>query len=899
MPALAHIIRRRSHRKRRQKQNARRSTFQTCLFVGLPLALLAAPLAALLALSVWLYISALSVMPTPQQTALADSARITQYTDRHGAALQTGASLARWLPLDELPAHLVAVSQLIAAREPSAERTAFNALDTLAQLSAYILDLPLQRDDSRSAQLVRSNLLPQARSGALDKRLLELVFSAEIKRTRNDRQLLEWQLNSQSFGGILGIEAASQQFLGKPAAQLSVAEAALLTALAAQPPLDPVVDAAQVRARAAELLRDMPSAGQSDRAQAAVAELDTLLLRDPATARAGLNANLLAVASAQAKQLLNSQGLDGRRLVDGGGLTITTTLDLAWQRRAAESFATSVIIDARTGEILSLVGEATQANRQPAGILQPFVYMDAFARRTATPATMLYDISRAYPDDAGATSYTPANTDGEERGPLSLREALSSGLLPPAVQVASETGLPSALQLAGRLGFNSLGAQATALTLLEGGGGVSVLEAAYAYSVIAALGEMHGAPTSPASQGLRGRNPVAVLRIVDAAGQLLWQYDAAASRSALIQPSLAYLVNDILSGNLGEASRATAQIKASSADGRDHWLLRYSPDMVLAAHSRPAQTFADSESLLEWAHQQRSLPARDWLSPPDIEEYLVCEISGMLPATTDHCPVRREIVPANSQLLPDDRWQRIEINSVTGQLASVNTPDNLRATQVYFVPPDEILDWWQEKGKPLPPSSYSSEGVGGLAKAARLLAPSDFAYVGARVDIQAKIVRPGARSWRLEYGAGADPESWLTISQSQRIEADGELRATWETALLSGIHTLRLVVDFADGSQESDSKLLTFDNTPPAITLDSSESARVGETFTLVADARDNLAIDRVEFYRGDERLGSDSDWRYSWDVAPVESGETLYRALVYDQVGNRAQATLTIHIAD
>lgn len=911
MPALAHIIRRRSHRKRRQKQQSRRSALQTCLFVVLPLALLAAPPFALLALSVWLYISALSIMPTPQQTLLDDSARVTQYTDRHGAALlQTGDnfadSLGRWLTLDELPPHLVAISQLIDARESAAGRAAFDALDTLAQLSAYILDLPLQRDDSRSAQLVRASLLPQVQSSALDKNLLEIVFSAESKRTLNDEQLLEWHLNSQSFGGILGIDAAAQQFLGKSAVQLSAAESAFLTALAAQPPLNPAVEASQIRARAAELLRAMQSAGKIDTAQAAIAELESLILRDPSTARAGLSANFLAVASAQAKQILESQGLDGGHLVDGGGLTVTTTVDLELQRRAAESFATSVIVDARTGEILSLVGDAASANQQPAGILQPFVYMDAFARRIATPATMLYDISRAYPGGAGEISYRPANADGKERGPLSLREALAGGLLPPAVQVASETGLPSAMQLAGALGFNSLNAQATDLTLLEDGGAVSVLDAAYAYSVIAALGEMHGVPIAPADQGLRGRDPVAVLRIEDAAGQLLWQYDATASRSALIQPSLAYLVNDILSDDLArgrilgttdEPPRTTAQIQASSADRRDHWLLRYSPDLVLAAHSRSAATFEDSEALLEWAHQQRSLPARNWRSPADIEEYLVCEISGLLPATTDHCPVRREIVPANSQLLPDDRWQSVEIDSVTGQLASANTPDNLRATQAYFVPPDEVLDWWQENDKPMPPSSYSSEDSADLAKAARLIAPADFAYLGAGVDIQAKIVRPGALSWRLEYGAEVEPDRWIPISQSQRIEADGELQVDWSTALLSGIHTLRLVVDFADGSQESDSKLLTFDNTPPVVKLSAPAYAQGGESLILQAEARDDLGIDRVEFWQGDELLGVDSEWQYSLEAALPDEGEVSWRAIAFDRAGNQAQSSMTATI--
>lgn len=910
MPALAHIIRRRSHRKRRQKLQARRSALQTGLFVVCPLTMLAAPPLALLALSVWLYISALSIMPTPQQTLLDDSARVTRYTDRHGVPLlQTGENAGargRWLALDELPPHLVAISQLVDAREYAAGRAAFDVPDTLAQLSAYILGLPLQRDDSRSAQLVRASLLPQVQSSALDKRLLEIVFSAESKRTLNDEQLLEWRLNSQSVGGILGIDAAAQQFLGKSAAQLSAAEAAFLTALAAQPPLDPVMEVPQIRARAAELLRAMQSAGQFDAVPVAIAELESLVLRDPSTARAGLSANFLALARGQARQILERQGLASRHLVDSGGLTITTTLDLELQQRAAESFATLIIIDARTGEILSLAGDAMLATRQPAGILQPFVYMDAFARRTATPATMLYDISRAYPGSADDLVYTPANADGVERGPLSLREALASGLLPPAVQVASETGMQSALQLAGALGFNSLDIQLTDLTLLESGGAVSVLDAAYAYSVIAALGEMHGAPTAPAADGLRGRDPVAVLRIEDGAGQLLWQYDAAASRSVIIQPSLAYLVNDILSdelargrslGTADELPRTIAKIEASSADSRDHWMLRYTPDLVLAAHGPTAETLEHSEALLEWAHQQRSLPARDWASPADIEEYLVCEISGLLPTTTDQCPVRREIVPANSQLLPDDRWQSVEIDSATGQLASLNTPDDRRATKAYFVPPDDILDWWQKNDKPLPPSSYSSEASADLAKAVRLVAPADFAYVGARVDIQAAIIRPGALSWRLEYGAEVNPDRWIVISESQRIEADGELQTVWRTALLSGIHTLRLVVDFADGSQESDSALLTFDNTPPVVKLSAPAYAQGGESLVLAAEARDDLGIERVEFWQGDELLGVDSEWQYSLEAALPDDGEVSWRAVAFDRAGNQAQSSMTVTI--
>ena len=68
---------------------------------------------------------------------------------------------------------------------------------------------------------------------------------------------------------------------------------------------------------------------------------------------------------------------------------------------------------------------------QPAVVLRPFVYMDAFLRREFTPASMLYDIPRTYPGRAADLIYAPANSDGRYRGPLLLRDAMAAGLLPP------------------------------------------------------------------------------------------------------------------------------------------------------------------------------------------------------------------------------------------------------------------------------------------------------------------------------------------------------------------------------------------------------------------------------------------------------------------------------------
>ena len=122
-------------------------------------------------------------------------------------------------------------------------------------------------------------------------------------------------------------------------------------------------------------------------------------------------------------------------------------------------------------------------------------------------------------------------------------------------------------------------------------------------------------------------------------------------------------------------------------------------------------------------------------------------------------------------------------------------------------------------------------------------------------------------------------------------------RRFWGTALLSGIHTLRLVVDFADGSQESDSRLLTFDNTPPVVKLSAPAYAQGGEALVLAAEARDDLGIERVEFWQGDELLGMDSEWPYSLEAALPGEGEVSWRAIAFDRAGNQAQSSMTATI--
>ncbi len=973
MPAVAHIIRRRRSRKRRRQKETRHSAFWSALIIGIPLALAMTPLLGALGLSLWLYASAARFMPTPQETLWLGRERgATRFYDASGRHLifslaAPAGDNRHWLRLENLPPHLISAAWVAEGSGPSPGADAFDPAQALLQVWRYILGAPLEAEAGISGNLARDAILPGALSSGLDARLLEIVLAAESRRRHSADALLEWRLNSGYYGqDVFGLEAAAQVYLGKPAASLSLAESALLAAVVDEPALNPVDAPLHARERGADLLfrmldAEMIDQAQFDQAASAIAKLGLADGRQAENAPA-----FVEYARRQAEGILDDRGYDGARMMARGALRVTTTLDMALQRQAEcvmrarlalsapliadnESLCQAeepiqsaggetnalplvgalTLVDVSSGLILSMVGDALAPSHQPAIVLQPFVYIDAFLRREFTPASMVLDLPQLFPGRSAELIYAPVNPDGVFRGPLNLRDAMAGGLLPPAVHVASKTSMESTLRTARALGFNNLDTLGPELDLLERGGAVSVIDAVYAYSVLAANGAMRGLPITPLDAGYRSRDPLAIMKIEDGDGRVLWSHDggSAAYESVTIEPSAAYMVNDILSdaearervrpgsSSYLRLSRRAAVVNGSSGDGRDHWTVGYSPDLVLAVHAgradgeplgQAAEERADTagiwRELMEYAHERRQLPARDWETPVDIEEFLVCETSGLLPATTSHCPTRREIVPRGAQLQQDHYWKTVEINRANGQLATVNTPDALREAATYFIPPDEVMDWWVENGKPLPPSSYSTEGDAASAKPVRFLSPLDYAYVGATVEIAAVISRAGAESWQLEYGAEVNPEKWFMISERQPLDTGGEIATKWETALFSGIYTLRLSVTFADGSIETDTRLLTFDNTPPAVKLTTSNGvSRIRfssqRVVSLLADVRDNLTIDRVEFLSDGELLGEDRVWPYGYEYELEGAGEFVFKAIAYDQVGNRAASELTLLI--
>jgi membrane peptidoglycan carboxypeptidase len=985
MASVAQIIRRR--RNRREARRAARSQGRMWMSVAVVVALLlvVAPLIVAVGGAAWFYVQGMQMVPVPQETIYLDPViGPTELYDRDGQILlftvqdPLGDERA-WLPLDEMPPYLVEATLL--AEDPDfLTTTYFDAIATFSRLwDNLIADNPPPNDPSLTGRLVRNTLLPAPEFPTTQHMGLEIALVAEINRRYTPQEILEWHLNTNYYGhDAYGIDGAARVYFGKRAADLTLSEIALLTAIPTAPQYNPIDNEQAALGRQQDLLRQLAASGMISDTQLTDA-LTTVVNVSEDTAQAPQVAPEFAVyARRQAEEILTLQGRDGARMVARGGLRITTSLDLDlyYQSECAlrthlvrlnggtqvitalnglpcsaannlPNVTTSnlppddgiiVVINVQTGELLSMVGQGARAAYQPGPVLQPFVYFQGFGTGLFNPATMLLDIAKPFPGAAEGLIYIPTNRDGLFRGPISLREAMSVGLLPPVVSVANTTTLDNILRSAHQIGLNSLNIGEYDLSLLERGGAISVLDATYAYTVFATMGNMYGVQVEPITQGYRVRDPAAVLRIQDAEGNVLWEYDELARLPTPIFVSgLGYMVSDILAdrearwnilpqnnvldlADINGVPRPSAVVNGMTSNNQNTWTVGYTPQLsvgVWLGRRDNGEMALDSFGLtgaapvwrgvMDYVSARDVLPVMDWQPPDDITTVVVCQLSGLLP--TEACPTYQEIFLAAarpSQL--DTYWRLVDVNRDTGLLATSSTSSSQIETRRYFVPSDEdALEWWRTNGQPLPPTDYDVIGVPSLLSSVTILQPQSLAYVSGVVDIRGSLNAAQMQYYEVSYGGGVNPDQWIQITGQQVDFSPGSSLGSWDTTGLDGTYTLRLSVVLQDNSRDQALAYVTVDNVPPTITLnagtDASGAPRVyffptDTTVRVEAVVEDNLAIDRVEFYHNGEFLGADQEFPYAVDWEITRTGTETFTAVVYDQAGNQAGTQIDVEVA-
>ncbi len=643
----------------------------------------------------------------------------TKIYDRTGTVLlyDTGANAKRTVvPLSE-------ISPFIQKATVAIEDSNFYSnigIEPTSIIRALLADLATgsfgQGASTITQQVVKNALLTQDKT--LSRKLSEWVLSIKLTRIMSKDQILEAYLNETPYGGtIYGVEEASQEFFGKPAKDVTLAEAAYISAVPQAPtyysPYGTNKD--QLDARAKLVLSRMHDLGMINSAdyQAALKEKVTFLTKNSQGIRAPHFVMFVL------NYLTQKYGEDA---VDSGGLKITTTLDYDMQQTAEDvvsrfgpaldanfnaSNTAMVAIDPKTGDILTMVGsrdyfdqsidgnynDAT-AQRQPGSTFKPFVYATLF-EKGYTPETILWDVPIQFspqcnPDGTTKNStasstkicYSPGEYDNKYEGPMTVRQALPQSRNLPAVQALYLAGIPDSIKTATDMGITSLTQpDRYGLSLVLGGGEVSLLEMTSAYGVFA-------------NDGVR--NPYrSILEVDDSKGNVLEQ--ASLSPTQAIPAEVARQISDVLSDDTSGVRMASIKPIADSVgrqvaiktgttnDYRDVWTVGYTPSLVVGA----------------WAGNNDNHPMNDAISA-----LIITPVWGAFMSQ-----VAKNFPPENFKASPpplDDGkpvlrgiWQggvSYWTDSVSGKVATQYTPKDTKK-EIVFNSVHSILQW-VDKGDP-------------------------------------------------------------------------------------------------------------------------------------------------------------------------------------------------------
>jgi 1A family penicillin-binding protein len=500
-------------------------------------------------------------------------------------------------------------------------------------------------------QLVKNSLLTPSRD--LMRKYQEIVLAEELERRFSKDEILEMYLNSVYFGqGSFGIGEAAQTYFGKNASELTLAESALLAGILPAPSKYSSDDET-VRERRSLVLTKMLEQGYINADQKTQAEKTKINLQEKDS---DLNSHAQHFAFMVRDELIQKYG---EEKMARSGFKVRTSLNLDWQEYAEGVVANqvkklapnrvsngaAVVMDPKTGEILTLVGSANWDNdnfgkvnvatslRQPGSAFKPIVYAAGFEKRIITPGTVLKDEPVTY-NIAGSPPYRPQNYDKKFRGPVLPRRALSNSLNVPSVEVLSRVGLPTALDTAKRLGITTLeDPNRYGLSLVLGGGEIKLIDITNAYATFA-------------SNGLKN-DPTTILEIDDKSGRDVYTFKPEPHR--VIEEEVTFLISSILSdvsaraevfGTALNISRPAAVKTGTTENYRDSLTLGYTPSLTIGVwvgnnDSTPMDNIAGSLGAAPiWKQLMEKFlsgtPVEKFTPPSNVTGLFVCRNNGLL-----------------------------------------------------------------------------------------------------------------------------------------------------------------------------------------------------------------------------------------------------------------------------
>ena len=669
-------------------------------------------------------------LPSPTKLAYTEIPQTTKILDRNRNLLyEIYADKNRTLvKLENVPSFLRQATIAIEDKDFYKHKGINPIGGILRAIKETVFRQKLQGGSTITQQLVKTTLLSPERT--LIRKIKEMILSVWTESLYTKDEILEMYLNEVPYGGTSwGIEAASKNYFGKSVDKLSLSEAALLAGLPAAPTLYSHFGAHPELSlkRQEDVLIRMAEDGYITEEQKQTALVEKLQFR---AQRTDIKAPHFVMYVKE--RLVEKYGL---KLVEQGGLKVTTTLDLPLQEFAENTVASevaklknlnvgnaaSLVIRPPTGEILCMVGSkdyfatdsgnfnVTTALRQPGSAIKPLNYAVGIETRKVNPATLFLDTPTCF-SVPFQKPYCPQNYDGKFHGPVQLRFALGNSFNIPAVKLMAVNSVETFIASASAFGISSFkNPSRYGLSLTLGGGEVTMLDMTTAFGVLA-------------NTGIK-KDLVSILKVEDQEGKILEEFkdpnfivntnDSLPSPSSLlingpkvISPESAFLISHILLDNnarsemFGASSylvvpnHAVSVKTGTTDDKRDNWTIGYTPNFLTVvwvgnndnSPMNPYLTSGVTGAAPIWNKIMREVLKNQtdlWpKQPPDIVGTQICSLSGKLPPNSDPntqdkgCATRFEYfikgtVPTETESLK----QTIAVDKTTQKMAAPNQTD--------------------------------------------------------------------------------------------------------------------------------------------------------------------------------------------------------------------------------
>ncbi len=420
-----------------------------------------------------------------------------------------------------------------------------------------------QGGSTLTQQLARNSYTALGQRKSMDRKLLEVFVSLRIERKYSKEEILEHYMNRIYFGsGVYGIEMASKAYFGKPAADLTLSEAAMIAGIIRAP------------TKASPLMDMNRAKGERD------SVIDRLATSDCEDIRAnyGITPDMLAAAKKQSLKVLATRRSSSQEnyamdmvmreldvilddaIQDDGGLKIYTTIDPSLQDESQKSLdrlltkieqrpgyshprksaftaearkaelptdylqGSVVVMDNRTGGIRALIGgrdyreskfnRAIEARRTVGSTFKPFVYAAAFSRGLS-PDSEVSDDPIQPGEIEGGPGWRPGNSDDKFNGMLPAEEGLIRSRNTMTVRIGNYAGIDSVMAFASHVGLGEIPRNPQSYI---GNFGATPKDMTLAYTVLA-------------NGGVR-RQGYLIERIDNADGEVLYRASHASFRAA-------------------------------------------------------------------------------------------------------------------------------------------------------------------------------------------------------------------------------------------------------------------------------------------------------------------------------------------------------------------------------